>query len=581
MLRRWAHSAFAIDPRSLALFRCTLGVCAAWDVVDRVLLGDHRLLLLNDGVRLEELPPLWPPSWEGACCGSLYDLRESVWITAVGVLHVLCAMCLAVGTCPHMAAAFTWILHASLLRVDQDQVIGADYLLLQLLLWASLIPHHEVDSGRVLTWGTVGLCCVIPLVNLDSGLQKLAYGKEWHLFDWRPVPVQGAPLVRHDNFPHADAVSLVLCSPSILKEAGLWLRGPALRWPLVGRLLTAFTLIVETIAPLLYFAAPSHGGRVAAFLVFLALQVGLWAVMDLRLFMPAMMIGLLPHLPSRLWDSSGRTGGMIAACIMPEGTAARGQRHRLPLSWMLEPFSFVLFVLILSRHYTFTACLACLSTGDVALAAAAARANMERRDAEQFSCCGPGAEGFVSQRRALDRLEAHATRSAAVLHVGHRWNMFESDIASTTAWPQMTGTTQDGQSLDLATSLKYNILVDERTAEAVVADPWRWAKHVSDYNQDALLGSMQWWLAWTRRGDNKGFQRNVTRLMCNTWNDEAVRPWANQLNLRLQSVRVRWWIARVTRISGGVCAYATAEERGHRFDGDCPTDQQHANCPRT
>ena len=352
-----ASASVGIDPRSLALVRIAAGLCVVIDVVLRVC-GDARLLtdafskrggLLTRGLASGQFSLYFAG-------GTLYFAASTLllWVAPLALVHICCALCLALGVGRHWSGPATWLLHTSIVVRALHTSNGGDFVLLQLLLWVCLLPtaHDRLSLSasekltapwfvgkKTTNWATTGLCLHVPMVFLHTGWHKIiAGGAEWHLYQWRPrylqwpSPIAPAPASVSTTAAAAaaasasaspstatvDAVALSLCIDRWLQLPGLLLRQVVLRWPMLTETLTAATILLECIGPLLFLLVPillvtaragPRGGaewaerwRTCLACTLGVFMAGLASVFSLGMFAPAMLTGLLPHVSGETWD---------------------------------------------------------------------------------------------------------------------------------------------------------------------------------------------------------------------------------------------------------------------------------------
>jgi hypothetical protein len=287
-VRARARALFAIDLRSLALFRIVAGLILLFDLGDRA-----RLLAANytdAGVYPRELalahqrPGLLP---------SLHLMAGSEQAQLVlFAAGAGAALLLALGWRTRVATAVSWFLLASLHARNELVTDGGDHVLRHLLFWCLFLPlgaRWSLDARRrgppdrtdVSSPASAALLLQIASVFLVTGLAKT--GPEW-------------------TTDHT-AIEYAIARKWWILPFGEWL----LAHPPLPALLTPAVRWWEILGPFLLFSPVANAPlRVLATLGFWALLAGLGLGLSLHLFPFITGAGLLPFLPGPIWDWLGR-----------------------------------------------------------------------------------------------------------------------------------------------------------------------------------------------------------------------------------------------------------------------------------
>jgi predicted DCC family thiol-disulfide oxidoreductase YuxK len=307
--RALLEACFALDLRSLALFRIALAAVVlgdlAWRARNLTAFYTDAGLLPRDALRAYDQDP-W--HW------SLHVLGGSSGFEALlFALAAICALMLLVGWHTRLAAIATWALLLSVQARNPLCLQGGDILLRCLAFWGMLLPlgaAFSLDRARstappppptVLGPATVALALQMSLLYWCSSALKT--GPEWHA--------------------DGTAVWYALSLDQFATAPGRWLRGH----PGLCALLTHATIVVEAWGPCLLYAPALLGlfparvvaraatwGRLAAIALFVGFHAGLGLCMELGPFPLVAITGWLALLPSGFWTwAAGRPAGITVA----------------------------------------------------------------------------------------------------------------------------------------------------------------------------------------------------------------------------------------------------------------------------
>jgi hypothetical protein len=278
---------FALDVRSLAVFRIALGLVLVADAALRT--RDFPLMFAVDGL----FPPALirdyydgdPSQWSLALLWN--DTR---WAAAILALQGIAGACLAAGWRTTTVTVLAWIAQVSVYRRTIPAANAGDVLLSCLLFWSCFLPlgaiwscdaRRAADARRpggrwVYGPATVALVLQVMAVYIGAGLAK--WNASW----------LGGEAVRYALSVHDHGTPL-----------GMWLANAD--W--LVRPMTWGVLATEIVAPLVFIAWPAARSTiVAAFLLF---HVMIWLTMSVGLFAPIGMVAWLPLLPGSLWGARG------------------------------------------------------------------------------------------------------------------------------------------------------------------------------------------------------------------------------------------------------------------------------------
>ena len=299
---------FAIDERSLALFRICIGL---------VLLGD----LLTRGTDIQQhysdlgvLPreALWQLFLLSKWHWSLHALTGSVaGQTILFVFAVACAVALILGYRTRLATVLSWLLLASLHARNPMLQYGADHLLRMLLFWSMFLPlgcYWSIDRlrgvvaqgwpGRHLSMASAAILLQMFMLYFFSGLFKR--NEIWQ-------GGEGLYLAFSNDMFSKPLAHQFLEYPQLLEQASL-----VIPW-------------LQFLVPFLLFVPwGTLRFRTLAIIVLAGFHVAIELLLATGVFQYVGLSGLMLFLPGKFWDrlSTGRKLGNTLQAIT---NAARAQ----------------------------------------------------------------------------------------------------------------------------------------------------------------------------------------------------------------------------------------------------------------
>jgi predicted DCC family thiol-disulfide oxidoreductase YuxK len=240
--------AFALDLRSLALFRAALALVLIWDDLSRC--GDLRVFYTDAGL----MPRPWLTQIGDPFRVSLHLASGDAWFQALLLAaQLLAAFCLFWGWRTRAATAVAWILGVSIAVRNPVVLTAADVLLNSLLFWCLFLPLHarwSADAALSSTpspsephrsWASAGLVLQILSVYFFGALFKS--GPEW----WPAgTAINEALALSTFAYPWS---ALLLEVPGLTRSLSWWVWG--LEWlgpllvlsPILNRRLRRFALV--------------------------------------------------------------------------------------------------------------------------------------------------------------------------------------------------------------------------------------------------------------------------------------------------------------------------------------------------
>ncbi|MGD8861213.1 MAG: HTTM domain-containing protein [Myxococcales bacterium] len=288
---------FALDVRSLALFRWCLGAMTLVEALARI--STHVAHYTDAGVLPREL--LTRLSAHGVWSLHMLDGGPALQVALLGAMG-LSGLTLAVGWWARSSAAVAYLLLVSAMhRNPLIEHAGYSYLAL-LLLWMAFVPSAAVWSvdawrarrrgaglpaARVVGLGTVALFLQPWLMYTMVAWSKLQYAP-WH---------------------EGRAVYAMLHKTHYVRELGKW----ALTVPGFVPFATYATVVGEILIAVLWLSPVRRAlARTAAVLLGMAFQLSLFVMVNIGLFQPIAAASALPILPRSFWDRFARARRAVA-----------------------------------------------------------------------------------------------------------------------------------------------------------------------------------------------------------------------------------------------------------------------------
>ncbi|MFO1501578.1 MAG: HTTM domain-containing protein [Verrucomicrobiota bacterium] len=442
----------AIDLRSLAAFRIAIGGLLLADLAIRA--GDLGAMYTDEGMfsRVEicrRVSTIW--NWSFHFGGGTWNYQALLF----GLAAVL-ALALLAGLETRLATIGSWLMLVSLHHRVPPILSGADLLLRMLLFWGMFLPlggrwsldrwrrkrggdnSTDTSQGPVLSVASAAILLQMALMYLFSAIFKS--NSVW----FRGETIAGA--MAHDFY----------ASP-----VGAYL----LQFPRLLMGLTWATLLLEWIAPVLMFVPKWTGPlRIGCVAALAALHVGIAICLEVDLFSPVSMAGLLLFLPTTFWRRPLSPAGREAEPeepAMPDRPLVFGSR-RPWLSGAAQGLCLLALVYVLAI-------------------------NLNGLPRQPFAPLAP------------EEWKPLITGCA----LGQKWNMFE-DVPSRSGWYVARARLRDGSEVDL---LRQGAVIDwsKPSFPAGLYPNHRWRKLFREMAYD----------------DEKGYQvfrAPVAEFLCRNWN---------------------------------------------------------------
>lgn len=339
------RKAYALDPRSLALFRIGLGVVLLLDIGLR--LQDYGVFYTDAGLVPHEV---MRAAQVGTGRWSIHLWNGAAWWSgALLFAQAVAALCLLLGVQTRKAALVCWVLLVSLHGRNPLILQAGDALLRLVLLWALWLPLDRVWALRprpcpppiVEGIGTAGLTLQVAGMYICTVLLKS--GEAWHR--------------------EASAVHYALSIDPLVTPVGQWVLSLG---PDVSRALTRAAYGIELLLPvLLLVPLRARLCRAMALVIGIPFHLALGATLHLGLFPLTDVVALLPFLPSVLWGASAapvaaarRTGAAAKAlwagcgCVIIALTAWLCLRSVCPVPRPPAPLRWLSMALYLDQKWS-------------------------------------------------------------------------------------------------------------------------------------------------------------------------------------------------------------------------------------
>ena len=283
----WIARIFALDLRSLALFRVGLGLVVLIDILLRWrdLVAHYTDAGILPRAIINEVPAQF----------RVYFLSGSSWLPCLlFTVTAIVALLFVVGCHTRVVAVVLWFLITSLQYRNEFVQSGGDDLIRMLLFWSMFLPlggRFSIDYALDLSWakrktqffgvGSIALLVQICFVYWFGAIQKTA-GDEW----WRD----------------GTAVFFSLHIDMLVTPLGAWLR----QFSSITRLVTFGTLWLEILGPfLLLVPIRNRVFRLIAIVAFGVMHVGMMLTMHWGWFPIVGLAMWTAILPPVVWDRFG------------------------------------------------------------------------------------------------------------------------------------------------------------------------------------------------------------------------------------------------------------------------------------
>ena len=406
-------NAFAVDLRSLAVFRLALGATLLCEISQRsldlvahytdlgVLPAESALRLSGRGMELS--PHYWASPW---------PLLEGLLF----LIAAVAAISLILGYRTRVVTALSWFLLVSVqVRNPWISTAGYDKLLRLLLFWALFLPlgaRYSLDdrrsprayecSNRLADIPGAALLIQVALVYWVTSLKKT--GASWS---------------------EGTAIYHALHQDLYVSAAGVWLR----EFPEFLRFGTHATRWLELLGPVIafspWFAAPLRGVAVVSFIGF---HVTLGLFLNIGMFPLVASTAWLPFIPGAFWDALERRRSGAAE---PPG-ASESAPYRIPRWVRWSCASALVYVLAFLGLQLFGG-----GIGGVKLI-----------------------PGSISTIGRIARIDQH-------------WAMFAPDVPAYDRWLVFEGTLANGDEIDILSGREVQLGTPDPTLSSYLGIRWR------------------------------------------------------------------------------------------------------------
>jgi hypothetical protein len=328
------RSSFAVDLRSLALFRIAFGFCLFLDLTYRafyipVFYTDWGVL--PRGPLLEQFLNRWEISLN--LISGLAGVQVVLFLIAI-----FASLTFMVGYFTRVSAFVLWILVTSIQVRNQVVLHGGDDVIRLMLFWCQFVPLaaefsfdkriNKIPSPkdhRFVNFGTAGIIFQVCAIYFFTALLK-----------WHPI-----------WHTEGSAVYYALSLDEFTSPVGIYL----LRFPEFLRIMTFMTVTLEFFGPIsAMIPFPLFNWRILVAPAFICFHLGLALTMELGLFPWVCMSAWLAFLPAYFWEKVGPISWSVpAAWLKPLKIPPP---PRLKFSYLNQGVAAIFVVLILYWNMT-------------------------------------------------------------------------------------------------------------------------------------------------------------------------------------------------------------------------------------
>jgi hypothetical protein len=302
------HRLFAIDLRSLALFRICIGSVLLADLLSRG--ADIQAHYSDLGVLPREA--LWQlfllsdwhwsvHAWTGSVAGQ----------TVLFACAVLCAVALILGYRTRLAVVLSWLLLASLHARNPILQYGGDHLLRMLLFWSMFLPLG-------CCWSIDRLRGTVPQGRSDRHLSMASAAILIQMF---MLYVISGLFKRNEIWQGGEGMYRALSSDMFSKPLAHYL----LEFPdLLGIISHAIPWLQLLVPFLLFVPWATVRFRTLAMVLLVGFHVAIQLLLSTGIFQYVALSGLLLFLPSEFWNRLA-TVPKLRETLQPAASAARAR----------------------------------------------------------------------------------------------------------------------------------------------------------------------------------------------------------------------------------------------------------------
>lgn len=476
---------FGADVRSLAVFRMAMALLVLMDLGGRAL--NLRAHYSDSGVLPRDTVMSTLNQWRWSL---LLANGTTTYLALMFAVAAIAAIAMFLGYHTRIASIIVWIMVVSIQVRNPLVLSGADTLLRMMLFWAMLLPlgrcwsldsrfrktPDRTDSRTVLSMATFGVFMQICFMY------------------WFTAALKSSPEWLSDG----TALSYATGAGQITRPLGEYIH----QFPLLLRVLTHASLVLEIAAPILLFSPFRTGPvRTAAIASIMIFHVGIYMTMDVGIFPFTSALCMTCFLPAWFWDS-----GLPRAWASITG--------RLPL---LEKMR----VDLTQRGRSVLDRLGPQPVSGVPLSGSAHTGLRDGRPSLRsfsISYLGNIFAAFClvfifawNMTSVTDFQMPKESRPVAYgLALYQKWNMFAPRPPAATRWYVVRGELKNGQEVDLLTPIVYGDL--DRVPELSWDQP---DNIVGDYYRD------KYWRKYFEAiggSDKKDERLEFAGYTCRTWN---------------------------------------------------------------
>ena len=271
------RSAAQLDRESIAAFRIAAGCVLVADALLRS--RDFWLFFSAEGIfPLNTLQAYLEPG-----CWSLNFLNEGLWWQGTMLAAEAAAgLSLIAGYFSSVSCFVAWIVWTSILRRTEPAANAGDYWMACLLYWGMFLPLGDIFSidslpkkkkeDATISLASAAFLTQVLVVYLYAGISKL-----------------------HGDWLNGSAVGYVLS----VHDHGTWVGEFLITSRITTSFLTASTLLLEIVGPLLFLFCGNRSMRRYIAFFFILFHIGIWIALSVGMFSPIGITAWIALIPWR------------------------------------------------------------------------------------------------------------------------------------------------------------------------------------------------------------------------------------------------------------------------------------------
>lgn len=282
------RNVFAIDARSLAVFRILIGTLLLVDLLIRS--SDLTAMYTDHGMfSRAEISQRVTSAWNWSFH---FASGEAGFQAALFVVAALLALALIAGYEARLAAIGSWLMLISIQHRVPPILSGADILLRMLLFWGMFLPLSRI-------WSVDRWLAKDRPEKTDATADVLSVGTAAILLQMGMMYWFSALFKSNPDWLNGGAIKASLAHDFYAKPLGTWL----LQYPGMLRMMNWTVYALEWVGPLLLFSPwKTATTRVIGIALLATMHIGIALTMEVDFFSPVAIAGLTLFLPRAFWE---------------------------------------------------------------------------------------------------------------------------------------------------------------------------------------------------------------------------------------------------------------------------------------